>query len=81
MFAYYNQRTQQLNIFEDNQRDLQKAVEQLSEFLEQDLDVEEDKDIRLKVLHSSNYCQNRRKALIDHIMEGNDNEWWKYDFQ
>ena len=81
MFAYYNQRTQQLNIFEDNQRDLQKSVEQLSEYLEQDLDAEEDKDIRLKVLHSSNYCQKRRNALIDHIMEGNDKEWWKYSFQ
>ena len=79
VFAYYNQRTSQLNIFEDNQRDLQKAVEQLSEYLEQDLDVEEDKDIRLKVLHSSNYCQNRRKALIEHIIEGNEKDWWKYD--
>ena len=80
VFAYYNERSQQLNIFEDNQRDLQKAVETLSEYLEQDLNAEEDLDIRPKVLHSTNYCENRRKALIDHIIEGNDNEWWKYNF-
>jgi ariadne-1 len=78
VFAFYNQNTQQLMIFEDNQRDLQKAVEMLSEYLEQETDREEDHNIQTKVLHLSNYCQNRRKVLIDHILEGNEKEWWKY---
>ncbi|CAG2114667.1 unnamed protein product [Medioppia subpectinata] len=83
VFAFYNERTQQMNIFEDNQRDLQKAVETLSEYLERDeKDANDDNHcIRSQVLHSSNYCQNRRKALIDHIMEGNEKEWWKYNFE
>jgi len=66
-------------IFEDNQRDLQKAVEMLSEYLEQEIDREEDQNFQTKVLHLSNYCQNRRKVLIDHILEGNEKEWWKYN--
>ncbi len=78
VFAFYNQNTQQLMIFEDNQKDLQKAVEMLSEYLEQEIDREEDQNFQTKVLHLSNYCQNRRKVLIDHILEGNEKEWWKY---
>jgi hypothetical protein len=37
VLAFYNQSTQQLMIFENNQRDLQKAVEMLPEYLEQEL--------------------------------------------
>ncbi|CAG2171111.1 unnamed protein product [Oppiella nova] len=81
VFAFYNDRTPQIDIFEDNQRDLQKAVETLSEYLEREIDAEEDnRNIRSQVLHSLNYCQNRRKALINHISEGNEKEWWKYSF-
>ncbi|CAG2176675.1 unnamed protein product [Oppiella nova] len=75
VFAAYNDRTPQIDIFEDNQRDLQKAVETLSEYLKREIDAEEN---RSQVLHSLNYCQNRRKALINHISEGNEKEWWKY---
>lgn len=36
-FAFYLQKDNQSEIFEDNQRDLEHATEQLSEFLERDL--------------------------------------------
>ncbi len=78
VFAFYNQNTQQFMIFEDNQRDLQKAVEMLSEYLEQEIGREEDHNIQAKVLHLSDYCQNRREVLIDHILEGNGKECCKY---
>ncbi|VDK61019.1 unnamed protein product [Gongylonema pulchrum] len=39
-FAFYLEKNNQSVIFEDNQRDLEHATEQLSEFLERDLDHE-----------------------------------------
>ena len=44
VFAYFNQKSRQLHIFEDNQRDLQKSVESLSQDLEQEINNEEDLD-------------------------------------
>jgi hypothetical protein len=50
----------------------------LSEYLEQEIGREEDHNIQAKVLHLSDYCQNRREVLIDHILEGNGKECCKY---
>ena len=48
-FAYYLKKNNQSAIFEDNQRDLETATEQLSEFLERDIDGENLADIKQKV--------------------------------
>lgn len=41
-FAFYLEKGNQTTIFENNQRDLELATEQLSELLEKELDVEKD---------------------------------------
>ncbi|XP_054168715.1 E3 ubiquitin-protein ligase ARIH1-like [Oppia nitens] len=84
VFAFYNERTPQIQIFEINQRDLQSSVETLSELLEREIpsdDRQENKDMKQlkdQVIHSTNYCNKRRKALIDHIIEGYEKDWWLF---
>ena len=49
VFAYYLKKNNQSAIFEDNQRDLETATEQLSEYLERDIDGKSLVDIKQKV--------------------------------
>lgn len=42
MFAFYVNKNNQTDIFEDNQRDLELATEKLSAYLEQELDLDDD---------------------------------------
>ena len=64
--------------FQDNQRDLESATEQLSEYLERDIDDENLFDIKLKVLDKYKYCDSRRKILLAYVHEGYEKDWWEY---
>ena len=92
-FAYYLKKNNQSAIFEDNQRDLETATEQLSEYLERDIDGKSLVDIKQKVqdkhrwfyifrfaryLSLFRYCESRRKVLLAHVKEGYDKDWWLY---
>lgn len=50
VFAFYLQQNNMTKIFEDNQQDLELATEQLSEFLERDLEDENLVTLKQKVL-------------------------------
>jgi ariadne-1 len=63
-------------IFEDNQKDLERATELLSEYLERDITQENLVDIKQKVQDKYRYCDGRRKALLDHVHEGYEKDWW-----
>jgi len=78
VFAYYLRKNNQSAIFEDNQKDLESATEQLSEYLERDISAENLVDIKQKVQDKYRYCDNRRKVLLAHVHEGYDNDWWLY---
>jgi len=77
-FAYYLKKNNQTIIFETNQQDLQLATEQLSEFLERDLDGANLATLKQSVQDKYRYCEQRRKALLDHCREGDDKDWWVY---
>ncbi|XP_057341285.1 E3 ubiquitin-protein ligase arih1-like [Microplitis mediator] len=77
-FAYYIKKSNQSTIFEDNQQDLESAIETLSHYLEQDIDEEEPSEIKKKVQNKADYCESRRKVLLDHVHEGYDKGWWNY---
>lgn len=119
-FAYYLKKNNRALIFEDNQKDLESSVEELSEFLERDNEklntmrkkmvykdpteplswrptehvqakkrplskinekVSEELDaFKLKPILQDkyNYCESRRKALIELVKEGYDNDTWEY---
>lgn len=80
IFAFYVKKNHQIEIFENNQRDLEIAVEKLCDHLErQDLSSMDSQDVKVKVQDITRYCASRNKALLDHVQEGNDNgEWWQY---
>jgi len=77
-FAFYLQKTNQQEIFENNQRDLESFTETLSEYLEKDITSASIHDIKQKVQDKAGYCEKRRKVLVDHVYEGYDKNWWTY---
>jgi ariadne-1 len=79
VFAFYLSKNNQSIIFEDNQRDLEHATEQLSEYLERDITQDMLVDIKQKVQDKSRYCESRRKVLLDHVHEGYEKDLWDYD--
>lgn len=76
VFAYYQSKTNQSLIFEDNQRDLENATETLSEYLERDITSDNIKDIKQKVQDKYRYCASRRRLLLEHVQEGYEHDWW-----
>ncbi|XP_077284873.1 E3 ubiquitin-protein ligase ariadne-1 isoform X1 [Arctopsyche grandis] len=78
VFAFYLRKNNQSVIFEDNQRDLERATEILSEYLERDITSENLADIKQKVQDKYRYCENRRKVLLEHVYEGYEKECWDY---
>jgi len=78
VFAFYLKRNNHSIIFEDNQKDLENATEQLSEYLERDITSDILVDIKQKVQDKSRYCENRRTVLLNHCHEGYDKDFWEY---
>lgn len=76
VFAYYQARTNQLMIFENNQRDLESAIEALSAYLERDITSDNIRDIKQKVQDKYKYCASRRRILLEHVQEGYEQDWW-----
>lgn len=78
VFAFYLCKNNQSIIFENNQKDLENATEQLSEYLERDITSDMLCEIKQKVQDKSRYCESRRKVLLDHVHEGYDKDFWEY---
>jgi len=84
-FAFSVTKNTQREIFEDNQRDLEEAIEQLTELCESKLDLDDQDitlatlvDLKQKIQNKYKYCDGRRTKLVKHIQEGYENNWWKY---
>lgn len=78
VFAFYLKKNNQSIIFEENQKDLEIATEQLSEYLERDITSDMLADIKQKVQDKYRYCESRRKVLLDHVHEGYEKDIWEY---
>lgn len=76
VFAFFANKSNQLSIFEDNQRDLEVATEALSGFMEQDITDENVAEIKIKIQEKYAYCDRRQKVLLEHVHEGYKEEWW-----
>lgn len=90
--AYYLENGNQKAMFEDNQRcvscslaetinscwhsDLEKAVEDLSELLEQPIEAETIPALRQKVTDKSVYVQKRNEILLEDTAKGYLEERW-----
>ncbi|KAJ3072580.1 hypothetical protein HDU98_003354 [Podochytrium sp. JEL0797] len=64
-FAYYLTRGNPTLLFEDNQRDLEMAVEQLSELLERNFEPTKMVELKQQVLDKSVYVAGRREVLLE----------------
>ncbi|KAL3317007.1 hypothetical protein Ciccas_004344 [Cichlidogyrus casuarinus] len=78
VFAYYVTTTNESEIFESNQRDLEMATESLSGLLERDLNTTPIESLKLSLLDKASYCDKRRQVLLEHVHEGSDHCRWDY---
>jgi len=77
-FAFYLQRDNNTAIFEDNQKDLEMAVEHLSELLESPIDPQTIPELKQKVLDKTVYVSSRMDILLKDSAEGLQEDRWKY---
>lgn len=66
-FAYYLARNNLTEIFEDNQKDLEMAVENLSEMFEKPIDQLQ--NLKVDMLDKTSYCTKRRIILLNDTAE------------
>lgn len=78
VFAYYMKKTNHKTIFEDNQRDLELATEQLSGLIETPIFSESIADLRKLVLNKSVYVGQRLETLIDDTAKGLQEGRWEF---
>lgn len=68
--AYYLDKGNEKELFEDNQRDLEKAVEDLSELLEEPIEPEKIAELRQKMTDKTVYVQKRNEIVLDDTAQG-----------
>jgi ariadne-1 len=78
-FAYYLQRDNATALFEDNQRDLEMAVETLSELLEKPVELEKVAETKQWVLDKTVYVASRREVLLTDTCRGLLEGRWKFN--
>ncbi|CDI96845.1 Zinc finger C6HC type [Echinococcus multilocularis] len=79
VFAYFLEPSNHALIFEANQSDLEQATEQLSRFLEWDLNSTMlVGGLKQKLQDKSRYCEQRRRVLLQHVAEGYERNIWRH---
>lgn len=79
VFAYYMKTTHHKTMFEDNQRDLELATEQLSGLLGIPISQSESiADLRRLLLDKSVYVSQRRETLIEDAAQRIQEERWEF---
>lgn len=68
-FAFYLARNNLTEIFEDNQKDLEMAVEALSEMFEKPIAELADAKLKVEIMDKTAYCNKRRVILLDDTAE------------
>ncbi|KAI8051364.1 uncharacterized protein B0P05DRAFT_562427 [Gilbertella persicaria] len=78
-FAFYLQKSNETTLFEDNQRDLEMATEQLSELLENPLQKSDIASLRQNVLDKSVYVTQRQQTLLSDTAKGLQEGRWLFN--
>ncbi|EWZ44955.1 ubiquitin-conjugating enzyme E2, other [Fusarium oxysporum f. sp. raphani 54005] len=68
-FAFYLARNNLTEIFEDNQKDLEMAVENLSEMFEKPTAELSDPKLKVDIMDKTSYCNKRRVILLEDTAE------------
>lgn len=77
--AYYLERNNMTDLFEDNQRDLERAVEELSEQLESEIDPTTITTLRQKVTDLTVYVARRREIMLSDTAQGFEEGRWEFN--
>lgn len=68
-FAFYLARNNLTEMFENNQKDLEMAVENLSEMFEKPIAELSDSKLKLDILDKTSYCNKRRLILMENTAD------------
>ncbi|PNY27588.1 E3 ubiquitin-protein ligase dbl4 [Tolypocladium capitatum] len=68
-FAFYLAKNNLTEIFEDNQKDLEMAVENLSEMFEKPIQELADPKLKVDIMDKTSYCNKRRVILLEDTAE------------
>jgi len=76
VMAHFLVKNNKKEMFEDIQADLEKAVEQLSQLLDEPVEEETIKDLRQKVTDKTVYVQKRHEVVLDDVAKSlNEGTW------
>lgn len=78
-FAFYLARNNLTEIFEDNQKDLEMAVENLSEMFEKPVADLADPKLKVVIMDKTAYCNKRRVILLEDTAENLANGRWTFN--
>ncbi|KAG6336642.1 hypothetical protein ID866_2449 [Astraeus odoratus] len=77
--AYYLDRGNEKELFEDNQRDLEQAVEDLSELLESPIEPDMIPSLRQKVTDKTVYVSKRNEIMLEDTARGFLEDRWRWN--
>ncbi|KAG5518138.1 hypothetical protein PMAC_003324 [Pneumocystis sp. 'macacae'] len=78
-FSFYLARNNATEIFEDNQRDLEMAVESLSGLCEKPINIDQISQLKQAVLDKTVYVSNRREILLEDTARGFLEDRWSFN--
>lgn len=78
-FAFYLVRNNATELFEDSQRDLEMATEQLSELLEKPIEPDKIAELKQQVLDKTVYVASRREVVLADTARGLVEGRWEYN--
>jgi len=79
MAYYLEKEDNQKELFEDNQRDLERAVEDLSELLEMPIEPENIASLRQKMTDKTVYVQKRNEIMLEDTARGFLEDRWRWN--
>jgi ariadne-1 len=77
-FAFYLARNNLTEMFEDNQKDLEMAVEALSEMFEKPVTELADSKLKVEIMDKTSYCNKRRVILLADTADNLANGVWSF---
>ncbi|KAL2129477.1 hypothetical protein VTI74DRAFT_7686 [Chaetomium olivicolor] len=80
-FAFYLARNNLTEIFEDNQKDLEMAVEALSEMFERPITELADPKLKVEIMDKTSYCNKRRVILLDDTAQNLAEGKWTFNVE
>ncbi|OAA59646.1 RING finger protein [Niveomyces insectorum RCEF 264] len=78
-FAFYLARNNVTEMFEDNQKDLEMAVEALSEMFEKPVGELSDVKMKVDIMDKTAYCTKRRVILLEYTADNLANDRWTFN--